>query len=250
LWARTATTTAVLLDALHYIHQRLRTWQNTAASFVIDVCIIEHITDVIIRDGRQNDIILGLTFRASLECVPPLLIAGLCCGRRWSGRVDDDVETIGFENTVWRATCAIAAALVVQHGDLFARTLPVSDTNLNGMRRRIVLISERFDRRMLRHVDVFALRHEDIVSTAVDSRSRFDAHVSRATRCRFVLRDFETTDHAPSMQALLMIPELVNVVPLFVAEVALDQQFPREIMISGKWIDVTRRAAGGTCCRM
>jgi hypothetical protein len=52
------------------------------------------------------------------------------------------------------------------------------------------------------------------------------------------------------MQALLVIPKLINVVSLFVAEVALDQQFSREIMIPGKWIDVTRRAASGTCCRM
>jgi hypothetical protein len=118
------------------------------------------------------------------------------------------------------------------------------------VRRSIVLIGERFDRWMLRYIDIFALRHENIVSTTVNSRSRFDAHVSRATRCGFVLCNFETTDHTPSMQALLVIPKFVNVVPLFVAEVALDKQFPREIMIPGKWIDITRRAAGGTCCRM
>jgi hypothetical protein len=47
-----------------------------------------------------------------------------------------------------------------------------------------------------------------------------------------MLMHLESTDDAPSVESLMVMPQLVDVVSLLVGEIAFDEQLAREIVIS------------------
>jgi hypothetical protein len=75
---------------------------------------------------------------------------------------------------------------------------------------------------------------EDLVPAAIDRRPGLDHHETVATGWLRVLLHREAADNSPAVQALVVVPQLVAVILLFLGEVALDQQLAGEVVIAGE----------------
>src|SRR6266705_982442 len=252
-WADTART-SLRLDAFDDLEQGLCTRQQRSAGLVVDAndvirpisrigrWSLNQIAHVPQRDGSEHQAVRSVARGAAVEAVPLDLITGLGGWRRDRRRVHHYVEVVRLEDSIWRTARVLAPALVVQNRYFLVRALVVTDADLERMRRGVVLLLQRGDRRHLGEVDALARDDEDVVSATVNRGPGLYAHVAVATGGILVLRHLESAHDPPAVQPLVMVAEFVDVIALLVAEVAFDQQLPGEVMIACERPEI----AGGT----
>jgi len=85
--------------------------------------------------------------------------------------------------------------------------------------------------------------HHDFAAAAIDRRPGLDAQKTVPARGGLVLLHFEAADDTLSMQPLVMMPELVDIVVLFLSKVPFNEKFSREVVVPLEWRDRTLRAA-------
>jgi hypothetical protein len=83
-------------------------------------------------------------------------------------------------------------------------------------------------------IDAIPLTNHNFASAAIDRRPRTNAYKPVLARGIVVLAHSQTANYAPAVEPLMMVPEFVDVVPLFVAKIALDQQFAGEVVVPRK----------------
>ncbi len=81
------------------------------------------------------------------------------------------------------------------------------------------------------------------MAAAVDRRARFDAHEAIAAGGILVRGHLQAAHDTVAVQHGIVVPELVDVVPLLVGEVTLDEQLPGEVVIACERAERALRAA-------
>ena len=136
-------------------------------------------------------------------------------------RIHDDIDVVRLQDAVRCALGIVAAALVVEYGDLFRRAFPVPQAYLQDMAPLILLLYKRLDRLQTGDVKAFLIAYHNLMPTAVNGSPRLDADKAISAGDLGVRRDFEPADNSPAVQALMVMAQFLDVIPLLVAEVAL-----------------------------
>ena len=124
-------------------------------------------------------------------------------------RVDEDVEFEGLADAVGRAGGVVAAAVVVQDGDVLGRALAVAEADLEGVGHpvpaSVAVRGQHGHGRYLAQVEGGLLGDEDFVAAAVDRCSRLDDQVAVLAGGVGVLDDAQAADRPGPVQTLMVV---------------------------------------------
>src|SRR5688572_27550982 len=120
-------------------------------------------------------------------------------------RIEDYIEIEGLENPVWRTLRIVTTAFVVEHGNLFSRTLAIAYADLQRVWIGIVVFVKFLNRFSLGEIQAGLFAYDYLVTAAVNRRTRLDADKTVATSLVCVLFDLKTTNYAPPVEPLMMV---------------------------------------------
>src|SRR5262249_34992302 len=109
-------------------------------------------------------------------------------------------------------------------GDLFGRTFAVTQADLQDMFLLLIwLLYKLLNRIQTCNVEAFLVAHHDLMPTAVNGSPRLDAEKTIPAGRLGGRRDFQPADDSPAVQALMVMAQFLDVIPLLVAEVTFQQ---------------------------
>jgi hypothetical protein len=158
-------------------------------------------------------------------------------------RINQYGDLIRFKNSIGSASIRFAATVVVDNRHLFCGALAIPNTDLQRV-ASIALLLECLNGRYSHQVDAFLLRQDDIVTTAIDGDTGFDANETATTGLVLVLHNLQTTHHTPSMEMHGMVPQFVYEVTLLVDEVTRQHELAHPVGVAAESTKTAGRARG------